>query len=138
MISEVMTGIASPLFTLIDNLFTSDEERDKAKLQIMKMQQQGKLKEVELQMSAILSESQSKDPWTSRARPSFLYVMYALMLFAVPMGFLSAFEPEMSTRVSEGFKAWLGAIPEPMWYLFGTGYLGYTGARTYDKHKVKQ
>ncbi len=138
MISQVVAGVAGPLFALVDNLFTSDEERDKAKLQLLKMQQQGKLKEVELQMSAILSESQSKDPWTSRARPAFLYVMYLLMLFAVPMGFLSAYDPEMSARVSQGFKAWLGAIPEPMWYLFGTGYLGYTGARTYDKHKAKQ
>jgi len=138
MISQIVAGVAGPLFALVDNLFTSDEERDKAKLQLLKMQQQGKLKEVELQMSAILSESQSKDPWTSRARPAFLYVMYLLMLFAVPMGFLSAYDPEMSARVSQGFKAWLGAIPEPMWYLFGTGYLGYTGARTYDKHKAKQ
>jgi len=137
MISQIVAGVAAPLFDLVDNLFTSDEERDKAKLQLLKMQQDGKLKEVELQMSAILSESQSKDPWTSRARPAFLYVMYLLMLFAVPMGFLSAYDPEMSARVSEGFKAWLGAIPEPMWYLFGTGYLGYTGARTYDKHKAK-
>lgn len=138
MISQIVAGVAGPLFDLVDNLFTSDEERDKAKLQLLKMQQDGKLKEVELQMSAILVEGDSEDPWTSRARPAFLYVMYLLMLFAVPMGFLSAYDPEMSARVSEGFKAWLGGIPEPMWYLFGTGYLGYTGARTYDKHKAKQ
>lgn len=135
MIAQVVAGVAKPLFALVDNLFTSDEERDKAKLQIMKMQQDGKLKEVEIQMSAIMSESQSLDPWTSRARPSFLYVMYALMLFAIPMGFLSAFEPEMSAQVSQGFKDWLHAIPESMWGLFGVGYLGYTGARTYDKYK---
>ena len=138
MISQVVAGVAGPLFALVDNLFTSDEERDKAKLQLLKMQQDGRLKEVELQMSASISESKSVDPWTSRARPSFLYVMYALILFSVPMGFLSAYNPEMSAQVSGGFKAWLHAIPEPLWYLFGTGYLGYTGARTYDKYKLKQ
>jgi len=32
--------------------------------------------------------------------------------------------------------AWLsvlGAIPENLWWLFGAGYLGYTGARSFDK-----
>ena len=55
MISQVVAGVAAPLFALVDNLFTSDEERDKAKLQILKMQQDGRLKEVEQEMSIMLS-----------------------------------------------------------------------------------
>jgi hypothetical protein len=31
-------------------------------------------------MAAVLAEAESPDPWTSRARPSFLYVMYVLLL----------------------------------------------------------
>jgi hypothetical protein len=27
----------------------------------------------------------------------------------------------------------LGAVPESLWWLFGAGYLGYTGARSFDK-----
>jgi len=135
MISQVVAGVAGPLFGLIDNLFTSDEERDKAKLQLLKMQQEGKLKEVELQMSAILSEAQSKDPWTSRARPCFLYVVYIFILSAIPMGFVAAFDGEMAQRVAAGVGAWLNVIPESMWGLFGVGYLGYTGARSWDKSK---
>lgn len=27
----------------------------------------------------------------------------------------------------------LQAIPESLWWLFGAGYLGYTGARSMDK-----
>ncbi|MCK4784656.1 MAG: hypothetical protein KAV87_12960 [Desulfobacteraceae bacterium] len=141
MIPLLATAIPSLLgkaFDTISDLFPSEKEKQIAKAKVMQAQLDGKFKEMELGLGAILAEANSKDPWTSRARPAFLYVMYLLMLFAIPMGFLSAYDPEMSARVSEGFKSWLGAIPEPMWYLFGTGYLGYTGARTYDKHKAKQ
>lgn len=135
MIPQIIAGLASPLFDLVDDLFTSDEERDKAKLKLLKMQQDGKLKEVELQMSAILSESQSKDPWTSRARPCFLYVVYIFILSAIPMGVVSAFDAEAAQRIAAGVGAWLNVIPESMWGLFGVGYLGYTGARSWDKSK---
>ena len=27
----------------------------------------------------------------------------------------------------------LNAVPESLWWLFGAGYLGYTGARSFDK-----
>jgi len=36
-----------------------------------------------------------------------------------------------------GMVAWLAAIPEEMWWLFGAGYLGYAGLRTWDKTKGK-
>jgi hypothetical protein len=33
----------------------------------------------------------------------------------------------------------LMAIPESLWWLFGAGYLGYTGARSLDKwHGIGQ
>jgi hypothetical protein len=86
-------------------------------------------------MSAIIAEAQSQDPYTSRARPSFLYVMYALILAAIPMGVLHAYNPELAVSIATGLKAWLEALPEELWWLFGAGYLGYTGARTIDKVK---
>ena len=45
-------------------------------------------------MQAIVAEAQSTDPWTSRARPSFLYMMYALILWAIPMGLIAAADPK--------------------------------------------
>ena len=48
-------------------------------------------------MSAIVAEANSSDPWTSRARPSFLYLIYVLLLFAVPMGFSPPFTRERRT-----------------------------------------
>jgi len=100
------------------------------------MQQDGELKELQTRMSAIVAEANSNDPWTSRARPSFLYVIYLMILASIPMGILSAFEPAMAIAISEGMKAWLGAIPDSLWTLFGVGYTGYAAARTMDKRSI--
>lgn len=125
--------------TIIDRLFPDKTEAAKKKIELMQAQQNGELKQLELQMSAIVMEAKSADPWTSRARPSFLYVMYILILFAIPMGILSVFQPEVPGMIATGMKAWLEAIPEALWWTFGAGYLGYTGARTFgDKKQVNE
>ena len=36
-------------------------------------------------------------------------------------------------RIAAGTAAYLGALPEPLYALFGTGYLGYTAARQWGK-----
>ena len=119
---------------ILDKFFPDPTEKAAAQLKLMTMQQNGELKELEVRMSAILAEAQSADPWTSRARPSFLYVVYLMILASIPMGFLTAFNPEVALAVTNGMKGWLAAIPESMWGLFGAGYLGYTGAREFGKH----
>ena len=48
------------------------------------------LEAIQARLSAIVTEARSPDPWTSRARPSFLYVMYVMLLWAIPMGVLAA------------------------------------------------
>jgi hypothetical protein len=88
---------------------------------------------IEAQLQAIVAEANSKDPWTSRARPSFLYVMYILLLAALPMGVLSAFSPSAAHDIAAGMNAYLTGLPEPLYALFGTGYLGYTAARQWGK-----
>jgi len=122
---------------LIDKIFPDPAQKAAAQARLIELQQAGELKELEVSMSAIMAEAKSADPWTSRARPSFLYVVYIIILAAIPMGFLHAFRPEIATNVATGFKSWLDAIPADMWWLFGAGYLGYTGARTLDKRKGK-
>ena len=62
---------------------------------------------------------------------TFLYVFYILLL----MGILSAFNPEAAEAMGRGFHAWLAAIPEEAWTAFWICFSGYTGARTYEKHK---
>lgn len=129
----------SSIFTIgskiIDKLFPDPEQKAKAQLELMALQQSGELDEVKTRLSAILAEAQSADPWTSRARPSFLYVVYILLLWSLPMGVLFVFHPEAAERFTTGFKAWLAAIPEPILTLFGTVMLGYVVGRSYEKTK---
>lgn len=123
---------------LIDRLWPDPTERAKAKQQLAQMQMDGDLRELEVRMSAIIAEAKSSDPWTSRARPSFLYVMYIMILAAIPMGVLSVFSPTTATTIAEGMKSWLTAVPDTLWGVFGVGYTGYTAARSiWDKKQIK-
>jgi len=122
---------------LIDRWFPNQADKDKATLDLLKMQQTGELTELTERMKAIVTEASSSDPWTSRARPSFMYVMYTMILFSIPMGILSAFKPDMAIAIATGMKAWLAAIPSEFVQLFGVGYIGYAAARTVDKIKGK-
>jgi hypothetical protein len=87
------------------------------------------------QLAVIAAEAASPDPWTRRARPMFLYVMYALLLWALPMGVIAGIRPDLAAAISGGIAAYLQALPEPLYALFGTGYLGYTAARQWGKIK---
>ena len=40
-------------------------------------------------------------------------------------------------QVSYQVKAWLAAIPDTLYTLFGVGYVGYSAARTVDKGRGK-
>lgn len=120
---------------VLDKIIPDAAEREKAKLEMRRLQQTGELKIMETQMSAIIAEANSSDPWTSRARPSFMYVMYALILSAIPMGMLHAYNPDLAFDVATGFSNWLDAIPGDFVALFGVGYLGYAGGRTLEKLK---
>lgn len=126
-------ALIAPIFSLIDKLIPDPAAREKAKLQLMQAEGQQALQEIQAQLSAILAEAQSADPWTSRARPAFLYVIYVLILAAIPMGLITATDPATARSITDGFHAWLAAIPDPLIQLFGVGYLGYTGARSFDK-----
>jgi len=132
---EIIGGVVKPLFDIIDDLFTSDEERAEAKRKLLSAEGQRKIRDLQVRLSAILAEANSKDPWTSRARPSFLYIIYVMILSSIPMGFLSAFQPETTTLIITGMQGWLDAIPDSLWALFGAGYLGYSAARSWDKNK---
>jgi len=129
----LLDGIISPIAGLLDKLIPDPKARDEAKLKLLDMQGTQELEAAKTQISAILAEASSADPWTSRARPSFLYVMYVLLLWSIPMGVLAAFRPEMAKEIGAGMNAYLAGLPEPLYALFGTGYLGYTIARQWGK-----
>lgn len=123
---------------LIDDLFTSDEEREQAKLKLLGTNNRHKLQMFQTKLSTIVAEAQSNDPWTSRARPAFMYVMYFYLMLAPLFGLGFWIDPVAAEAVIEGMKMFLAAIPSEMWALFGAGYLGYTHYRSRDKKLLKQ
>jgi hypothetical protein len=127
--------LIGPIASIIDKIIPDKEARAKAKLELITLQGTQEMQMLETQLKAIVAEANSQDPWTSRARPSFLYVMYILLLAALPMGVLSAFSPATAREIAAGMNAYLAGLPEPLYALFGTGYLGYTAARQWGKVK---
>lgn len=137
---SILNSMIGPLAGLIDKIIPDPKARDAAKLELIKLELiklEGtqELERVRTQLSAIVAEAQSNDPWTSRARPSFLYVMYALIMWAIPMGLIGAVQPDMARGIATVMNAYLTGLPDSLYALFGTGYLGYTAARQWGKIK---
>jgi hypothetical protein len=131
----IFESLIGPLASIIDKVIPDKAARDKAKLELLQLQGTQELQQVQAQLSAIVAEANSTDPWTSRARPSFLYVIYVMLLWALPMGVIAAFRPEAAHDIATGMNAYLNGLPEPLYALFGTGYLGYTAMRQWGKIK---
>lgn len=129
----LLDAILGPITSIIDKVIPDPKARDQAKLELLKLQGSQEMQLLQTQLSAIVAEANSQDPWTSRARPSFLYVMYTMILWALPMGLIAAFRPDAAQAIASGMNAYLNGLPEPLYALFGTGYLGYTAARQWGK-----
>ena len=135
--ASLIDGIIAPIAGLIDKIIPDPKAREAAKLELLRMEGTQELERIKTQMAAVLAEAASPDPWTSRARPSFLYVMYALLLWSIPMGLIAAVQPDTALAIGRGMNAYLNGLPEPLYALFGTGYLGYTVAREWGKARGK-
>lgn len=129
MITDIIAGVVA----ILDKIIPDPKQREEAKLNLLKAENQQALEELKASMSAILAEAQSPDPWTSRARPSFLYVVYVMLLSAIPMGIVYAVSPATAEHITQGYKAWLSALPEPIVQLFGVVMMGYIGGRSWEK-----
>ncbi|VXC87055.1 3TM-type holin [Sphingomonas sp. 8AM] len=133
----VVDTIIAPVAGLLDKLIPDPRAREAAQRELLRMEGTQELERVKTQMAAILAEAQATDPWTSRARPGFLYVMYALLLWSIPMGLIAAVRPQAAAAIAQAMNAYLSGLPEPLYTLFATGYLGYTVAREWGKAKAK-
>jgi hypothetical protein len=132
--------IVGPIFDLIskglDRWMPDPGERAKAQLDLLKMQQDGEFRDLETRMKAIMAESTSADPWTSRARPSFMYVFYFIIIAMVVIApVMGVFRPEAMELFFLYSQKGFAAIPEELWWTFTAGYLGYAGMRTREKEK---
>jgi len=116
----IIDALIGPLASIIDKIIPDKEARAKAKLELIKLEGTQEMRLIEARLQAIVAEAQSADPWTSR-------------LFSVPMGLIAAFDPAAARAIGTGMTAYLSALPEALYALFGTGYLGYTAARQWGK-----
>ena len=133
MTMAIVDTILGPVAGLLDKLIPDPRARETAQRELLRLEGTQELERVKAQMAAVLAEAQAPDPWTSRARPSFLYVMYVLLLWSIPMGLIAAVKPDAALAIARGMNAYLNGLPEPLYALFGTGYLGYTVAREWGK-----
>jgi hypothetical protein len=78
-----------------------------------------------LQSRNITAETTSDDPFVRRARPSFLYVMITGIAFSIIVF------PILNLITHRGLT--MVEIPTTYLDLFGVSFLGYTGARTWEK-----
>lgn len=122
---------------LIDKIFPDKTKATEAKAELVKQALQGNLKELEYVYNEITAEVQSKDKWTSRAHPTFMYVIYLIILAVFPFSILYAINPIIANNVITGAKMWFDAIPTGLYQLFGVGYVGYTGFDAFKNRKKR-
>ena len=136
MVAPLMS-LAGPLMQLaapiIDSLFPDPNARAEAKAKIMEAELAGETAHMEAALSAIVMEAKSADAWTSRARPSFMYVMYFVIMLWLVGGVVGSWGPDHVATAASNITNLLSSIPEALWALFGAGYLGYTGSRSWEK-----
>jgi uncharacterized membrane protein YraQ (UPF0718 family) len=126
------------LFKIIDRILPDEAAKQAAKLELLKSENQQALSEIRESLSAIVTEGASTDAWTSRARPTFLYVIYFVILSCFVGGIIGIWYPTETAQAATNINALLRAIPQDLYSLFGMGYLGYAGARSFDKwRKIK-
>jgi len=133
-ISSIATGgLKDLVLGVLDRIKLAPEEKAKIELQMaqnafelqkMEAEFQQKLldtqtKEIEVASANIRAEASSGDKYTSRARPSFMYMCIFILgwnYIAVPL-----------------FGRLPLDLPEALFWLFGSCVLGYTGARSWEK-----
>jgi len=119
--------------TVADKIGMDKAQAAQFQLDFQKEAQAMDMAELESAKAIMLAEANSTDKWTSRARPSFMYVMYLMILTAIPYGVWYAIHPQSAVSAASGVNAWLKAIPDGMWATFGLAFTGYTVGRSMEK-----
>lgn len=120
---------------IVDGIIPDKNKAQEMKNEMAKFQLSGDMDQFKQIMQVFVNESASQDKWTSRARPSFLYVMYIYIVTGIPMGILTIFSKENALLLAQGMQVWLSSIPTSLWGVFGACFSVYTIARSYDKSK---
>jgi hypothetical protein len=123
-------GIKGLVLGVLDRIKLNPEEKAKIQVQLeqnsfelqkLQMELEAKekeqiAKEIEAASANIRAEAQSGDKYTARARPTFLHMVMLIL------GWNYIVAPLLHLE-----------LPEPLFWLFRSAVLGYTGARTWEK-----
>lgn len=121
---------------IISRLFPDKTEAQKAQAQLDVIRANGELQLLAERNKIAQAEASSSDKWTSRARPSFMYIFYILLIFLIIVGpIVGIFFPSQMNIFYSNVQSGFDAIPTAMWGTFTAGYLGYSGFRTFEKSK---
>lgn len=138
-IDDAITAGSKLIDDFITTAFPTPEAKASALAIQLKSTTDAFMDKFKAQTAIMLAEASSQDKWTSRARTSFLYVMYMLILTSIPFSVLFAFRPDIAKDVVEGFHSWLAALPDDFMSTFKTvmfGYFAHDVAKDYVKNKT--
>jgi hypothetical protein len=132
-IGSILGGTIGETFAKIVSCFkVSPDKALEAQTELAKIQGelQSKLQdavsaEINAAAGNIQADAKSGDKFTQRARPSFMYVVETILIcnyILIPLFGLHSGEPL--------------TLPDPLFWLFGSAILGYTGARTWEKFNL--
>ena len=128
MVAPIIGALAGPLMGLVDDLFTSDEEREAAKLKLLEMEQRGELAQIAVNMQ----EAKSEHLFVSGWRPATGWVCVAAFGYTfvlMPFGSFIALVSGMDPALLEALPDLdLGAMMPVL-----LGMLGLGAMRTYEK-----
>jgi predicted PurR-regulated permease PerM len=118
-------GLFTGISTLINTIRGKSPE-DAAKLQELAAKYQEDILNADVQMQQtasanIQADAKSGDKFTQRARPSFMYIVEVILVCNYIVFPLLNRPPPV--------------LPEPLFWLFGSAVLGYTGARSWEKYQ---
>jgi hypothetical protein len=119
----LLTGISGLI-----NTIRGKSPEDAMKLQELASKYQEDILAADVQMQQIAgdniqADAKSGDKFTQRARPSFMYIVECILVCNYIV-FPLMNRPPL-------------ALPEPLFWLFGSAILGYTGARSWEKYQTK-
>lgn len=139
LLSSGLDQVVNSVGSVLDNLFTSDDEKEKNKIAMTQITlaaaQAQKEMEADLEKAyledakdlrrQITTEVQSQDSYVRRARPTFNYIFYVIIIFNYI--FLPIYQ------LISGHSVDPVDLPTELWTVFGVGFIGYGYLRTVEK-----
>ena len=124
-------GLKDLVLGVLDRIKLAPEE--KAKVQLALAGQEHELKKMEAELEARLADAAganirseaASDGWLAKnSRPAFIFGAGMTIIANIWIPLLAQFTPKTVQMLN---------IPEPFYWLFGSGFLGYVGARSWEK-----